>query len=48
MEKDEQMTVASDDDFLASLSKDECMALYGDEDREGINGTQLNERRRFA
>ena len=47
-ERDEAMTAASDYDILACLSKDECMALYGDKYRERISGTELNERRRAA
>ena len=42
------MTAASDYDILAYLSRDECMALYGDEYRQRISGTELNERRSAA
>ena len=42
------MTVVSDYEILAYLSKDECLGLHGDEYCERISGTELNERRRAA
>lgn len=45
-QRDYAMTEESDYDILKYLTKEECMALYGNKYRERISGTELNERRR--
>jgi hypothetical protein len=47
-ERDEAMTKASDYDILRYLTKQECMELFGENYRERVSGTELNEMRRVA